>query len=110
MLPFEELKYQCGLRTAAFGVVEKKKKIKITNYLPTSCYNYNIVGDPFKKKKKKHSWGVILQEQIILQYIYKLFFYFILESFNLWRSFLMIALLSSDQNTNQFLVYIGIEP
>ena len=30
--------------------------------------------------------------------------FFFLESFNLWRPFLIIALLSSDQDTNQFLV------
>ena len=32
------------------------------------------------------------------------FFFFFLESFNLWRLFLIIALLSSDQDTNKFLV------
>ena len=32
------------------------------------------------------------------------FFFFFLKSFNLWRPLLMIALLSSDQDINQFLV------
>ena len=52
------------------------------------------------------------KRSLILTYFISLvnFFFFFLESFNLWRSLLIKSSLLSDQATNRFLVYAEIEP